>query len=127
MSNDSAPNLPPFPSSYRASGLLLHVASLPSSYGIGDVGPAAIAWIDQLSDAGPWVLVHENEPGAPPVWHSGWPKLYTRPKRPPRGWRKRRHLSRIPGNLRHRQCPAYGLGTGRCGLRPFLETLTDNF
>ena len=36
MSNDSGPNLPPFPSSYRASGLLLHVTSLPSSYGIGD-------------------------------------------------------------------------------------------
>jgi len=52
MSKDSNPNLPPFPSSYRASGLLLHVTSLPSPYGIGDVGPAAIAWIDRLSDAG---------------------------------------------------------------------------
>src|SRR6476620_6112250 len=52
MSNDLPPNLPPFPSSYRASGLLLHVTSLPSSYGIGDVGPAAVAWIDQLSDVG---------------------------------------------------------------------------
>jgi 4-alpha-glucanotransferase len=52
MSNDSGPNLPPFPSSYRASGLLLHVTSLPSPYGIGDVGPAAIAWIDQLYEAG---------------------------------------------------------------------------
>src|SRR5262249_14402926 len=41
-----------FPSSYRASGLLLHVTSLPSPYGIGDVGPAAIAWVDQLCDAG---------------------------------------------------------------------------
>jgi 4-alpha-glucanotransferase len=52
MSDDSGPNLPPFPSSYRASGLLLHVTSLPSPYGIGDVGPAAIAWIDQLYQAG---------------------------------------------------------------------------
>jgi len=52
MTNDSRPILPPFPSSYRASGLLLHVTSLPSPYGIGDVGPAAIAWIDQLSEAG---------------------------------------------------------------------------
>jgi 4-alpha-glucanotransferase len=51
MSNDSPPNLPPFPSSYRASGLLLHVTSLPSPYGIGDVGPTAIAWIDQLYQA----------------------------------------------------------------------------
>src|SRR6266853_4997057 len=52
MSNDSCSILPPFPSSYRASGLLLHVTSLPSPYGIGDVGPVAIAWIDQLCDAG---------------------------------------------------------------------------
>src|SRR5260370_30116563 len=52
MNNASSPKLPPFPSSYRASGLLLHVTSLPSPYGIGDVGPAAIAWIDQFYDAG---------------------------------------------------------------------------
>jgi 4-alpha-glucanotransferase len=52
VSNDPRLSLPPFPSDYRASGLLLHVTSLPTPYGIGDVGPAAIAWIDQLSDAG---------------------------------------------------------------------------
>ena len=51
MSDNSSPaSLPPFPSDYRASGLLLHVTSLPSPYGIGDVGPAAMAWIDQLYD-----------------------------------------------------------------------------
>ena len=44
--------LVPFPSDYRASGLLLHVTSLPSPYGIGDVGPSALRWIDQLHDAG---------------------------------------------------------------------------
>jgi 4-alpha-glucanotransferase len=43
---------PPLPGGYRASGLLLHVASLPSPYGIGDVGPAARAWIDRLHEAG---------------------------------------------------------------------------
>src|SRR6266699_6922974 len=52
MNDNSGSNLRPFPSSYRASGLLLHVTSLPSPYGIGDVGPAAIAWIDQLCGAG---------------------------------------------------------------------------
>jgi 4-alpha-glucanotransferase len=45
-------NLPPFQVSSRASGLLLHVTSLPTPYGIGDLGPAATAWIDQLCDAG---------------------------------------------------------------------------
>ena len=34
----------PFPPDYRASGLLLHVTSLPSPYGIGDLGPVAISW-----------------------------------------------------------------------------------
>src|SRR5438105_14202485 len=53
MSDDSRPiGLPPFPPEYRASGVLLHVTSLPSPYGIGDVGPAAVKWIDQLHDAG---------------------------------------------------------------------------
>lgn len=51
MSSDSvAP--PPFSPDYRTSGLLLHVTSLPSAYGIGDVGPAALSWIDRLSEAG---------------------------------------------------------------------------
>ena len=45
-------NGPPFPSEYRGSGLLLHVTSLPSPYGIGDLGPEAFAWIDRLHDAG---------------------------------------------------------------------------
>ncbi len=43
---------PPFLQEYRASGLLLHVTSLPSPYGIGDVGPAAYSWIDRLDEAG---------------------------------------------------------------------------
>jgi 4-alpha-glucanotransferase len=45
-------SLPPFPAAYRASGVLLHVTSLPSLYGIGDVGPAAVAWVDRLHEAG---------------------------------------------------------------------------
>lgn len=53
MSEDRQPvSLPPFPPEYRASGLLLHVTSLPSPYGIGDVGQAALALIDQLHEAG---------------------------------------------------------------------------
>ena len=52
MSADTGPNVPPFPSSYRASGLLLHVTSLPSRFGIGDVGRVAITWINQASEAG---------------------------------------------------------------------------
>jgi 4-alpha-glucanotransferase len=41
-----------FPQGYRGAGLLLHVTSLPSRHGIGDIGPAALAWVDRLRDAG---------------------------------------------------------------------------
>ena len=44
--------LPPFTSGRRSSGVLMHVTSLPSPYGIGDLGPAAFAWVDRLHDAG---------------------------------------------------------------------------
>jgi 4-alpha-glucanotransferase len=35
----------------RSSGILLHPTSLPGPYGIGDVGPAAHAWVDTLARA----------------------------------------------------------------------------
>jgi 4-alpha-glucanotransferase len=50
--NGGPENVPPFPTDYRASGLLLHVTSLPSPYGIGDLGPSAFSWADRLHDAG---------------------------------------------------------------------------
>jgi 4-alpha-glucanotransferase len=43
---------PPFSPEYRASGSLLHVTSLPSPYGVGDLGSSAFTWIDRLHDAG---------------------------------------------------------------------------
>jgi 4-alpha-glucanotransferase len=48
----SGVTVPPFAADYRASGILLHVTSLPSPYGIGDFGPVALSWIDQLDQAG---------------------------------------------------------------------------
>jgi 4-alpha-glucanotransferase len=36
----------------RSSGVLLHVTSLPGEYGIGDLGPAAYEFVDQLAAAG---------------------------------------------------------------------------
>ena len=50
--SDPCERVPPFPPGYRASGMLLHVTSLPSAYGIGDLGPAAFAWVDRLHEAG---------------------------------------------------------------------------
>src|SRR5262245_10975528 len=36
---------------HRSSGILLHVSSLPGGQGVGDLGPAAYHWIDQLAAA----------------------------------------------------------------------------
>jgi len=53
MNNDNPRvTLPPFPPDYRASGILLHVSSLPSPFGIGDVGRAVVTWLDRLREAG---------------------------------------------------------------------------
>ena len=43
----------PFAADY-SSGLLLHVRSLPSSYGIGDLGLPAFRWIDRLQWTDSW-------------------------------------------------------------------------
>jgi hypothetical protein len=46
MSDNSSPtSVPPFSPNYRASGVLPHMTSLPSPYGVGDGGPAALAWM----------------------------------------------------------------------------------
>lgn len=49
MSNISAQSA--FSPTYGGSGVLLHVTSLPSPYGIGDMGPAAREWVDRLHQA----------------------------------------------------------------------------
>ena len=49
---DRGERVPPFPPGYRASGVLLHITSLPSAYGIGDLGPGAFGWVDRLHEAG---------------------------------------------------------------------------
>ncbi len=50
--SDRGAGIPPFPPGYRASGVLLHITSLPSAYGIGDLGPGAFGWVDRLHEAG---------------------------------------------------------------------------
>ena len=36
----------------RSSGVLLHITSLPAPYGLGDLGPSAYRFVDQLNQAG---------------------------------------------------------------------------
>jgi 4-alpha-glucanotransferase len=52
MPHEALAMLPPFVPGFRTAGVLLHVTSLPSPYGIGDLGPAASSWVDRLHDAG---------------------------------------------------------------------------
>lgn len=53
MSDTRGPaRVPPFAPDYRASGLLLHVTSLPSPYGIGDLGSSGYSGVNRLRDAG---------------------------------------------------------------------------
>jgi 4-alpha-glucanotransferase len=40
------------PVTTRSAGVLMHLSSLPSNYGIGDAGPTAYAFVDFLKDAG---------------------------------------------------------------------------
>jgi 4-alpha-glucanotransferase len=52
MKSPSLTMSPPFGPGDRASGILLHVTSLPTRYGTGDLGPTAFAWIDRLARSG---------------------------------------------------------------------------
>jgi 4-alpha-glucanotransferase len=53
----------------RSGGVLVHVTCLPGPFGIGDLGPAAHAWIEALSAAGQkwWQVLPLGPPGA---WNS---------------------------------------------------------
>jgi 4-alpha-glucanotransferase len=49
----------------RGNGVLLHISSLPSSYGIGDLGPEAYKFVDFLSQSGQqyWQILPLNPTG----------------------------------------------------------------
>ena len=51
-------------STTRSSGILLHITSLPSSYGIGDLGHASRRFIDFLSEMNQkfWQILPTNDP-----------------------------------------------------------------
>ena len=55
----------------RSSGILLHISSLPSEYGIGCLGPDAYRWVDFLSQAWQrfWMVLPVN-PTAPGGYNS---------------------------------------------------------
>src|SRR5688572_19593293 len=49
----------------RGSGILLHITSLPSRFGIGDFGPTAYQFVDRLAEGGQkfWQILPLNQTG----------------------------------------------------------------
>ena len=60
----SSPSLFPKLAMERCAGVLMHVTSLPSRYGIGDFGPEAYAFADLLNNSGQklWQVLPMNPP-----------------------------------------------------------------
>jgi 4-alpha-glucanotransferase len=88
----------------RASGLLLHITSLPSSGGIGNLGPAAYAFADFLA-AGKqrlWQVLplgptgYGNSPYAALSAFAGNPLLISLENLAERGWIDRERLTKLP-------------------------------
>lgn len=69
----------------RSSGILLHITSLPSAYGIGDLGPSAYTFVDflkrtdqslwQLLPLNPTNMAHANSPYSSNSAYAGNPLL----------------------------------------------------
>jgi 4-alpha-glucanotransferase len=49
----------------RSAGTLMHITSLPGSYGCGDLGPASVRFVDWLADTGQswWQMLPLDPPG----------------------------------------------------------------
>jgi 4-alpha-glucanotransferase len=118
----------------RSSGLLLHIASLPSLGGIGDLGPAAYAFADFLADSKQrlWQVLplgptgYGNSPYAALSAFAGNPLLISLESLTDRGWLDKNfnhdRLASLPspsGNIDHEAVFAKKL--------PLLEEAARNF
>ena len=114
----------------RSSGLLLHIASLPSLGGIGDLGPAAYAFADFLAASKQrlWQVLplgptgYGNSPYASLSAFAGNPLLISLENLADRNWIDRTRLASLPGptgNIDHEAVVATKL--------PLLEEAARNF
>ena len=114
----------------RSSGLLLHIASLPSYGGIGDLGPAAYAFADFLAASKQrlWQVLplgptgYGNSPYAALSAFAGNPSLISLELLADRGWISHDHLANLPGRsgpVDHEAVTAKKL--------PLLEEAARNF
>src|ERR1700739_2907127 len=89
----------------RSSGLLLHISSLPSYGGIGDLGPAAYAFADFLASAKQrlWQVLplsptgYGNSPYAAVSAFAGNTLLFSLELLADRGWIDTERLEGLPG------------------------------
>jgi 4-alpha-glucanotransferase len=89
----------------RGSGILLHPTSLPSHYGIGDLGPEAYAFLDFLAETGQtwWQFLplgptgYGNSPYQSPSSFAGNPLLISPDRLVQRGWLEAREIAEDPG------------------------------
>jgi 4-alpha-glucanotransferase len=114
----------------RASGLLLHITSLPSKGGIGDLGPAAYAFADFL-EAGKqrlWQVLplgptgYGNSPYAALSAFAGNPLLISLEYLADRGWIDRERLADLP-----RSAGSIDFDAVVASKLPLLEEAARNF
>ena len=92
--------------SERLSGVLMHVTSLPSYGGIGDLGPAAYAFVDWLASARQrlWQVLplnptgYGNSPYSAISAFAGSPLLLSLERLQSDGWLQRGYLDGLAGN-----------------------------
>ena len=90
----------------RGSGILLHISSLPSRFGIGDLGPEAFAFVDFLSEAkqkywqilplNPTEMVYGNSPYSSPSAFAGNPLFLDPEALVTAGWLNAQDLASTP-------------------------------
>ncbi len=92
----------------RGSGILLHITSLPSAYGIGDLGPEAYRWADFLAETkqsiwqilslNPIDLAHGNSPYQSISAFAGNPLLISPELMVREGFLAQSDIENVPGS-----------------------------
>ena len=114
----------------RASGILLHPTSLPSRGGIGDLGPAAHAFVEFLAEArqSVWQILplnptgYGNSPYSSLSAFAGNPLLISLERLAEHGWIAPERLAGVPGGSGHIDFEAV-----RAGRMPLVREAARTF
>jgi len=117
----------------RASGILLHPTSLPNAYPIGDLGPAANAFVDFLGECGQhwWQMLplgpvgEENSPYQSPSAFAGNPLLVSPDRLVEQGLLSRQEIglpiSGVAGNVNYPEAARWKMGLLKKAFEHFGE------